>query len=609
MQEIKEKLQQSIENRGINFPLDIIDSVDKLNNYLQNVDAGTVAIDTETAGFYGKVRLIQLFNGKSLGLIDMKYFKSNTTLLIDSSMVEYNAKLLDIIGIFNKYNILWVGANIKYEFKVLGWHPTKWADVLAAGQIAFYAYRPKNNTLDTFARIIYSNAYDNIDKKVMQKKGFGLEEELTPEHYEYALLDAYYTYAIFFSPKVQAVFHNNTAFFLDNSLIPTIMQVEENGLMVDKVAVAKEIAKIEIELMQYEDILGGINPNSWQQVRKALNSTESDETALLKIVAENSERSKLAEAILQVRKLRKAKVMLEAYANTDENNKVYTNFNISGAVTGRMSSSGKFLKHGINAQQIPRKYKHIFMFNTEDTIAVNIDFSTAELRMGAAVMNEKVMAEELTQKLDIHKVTAAALNGNIPLEQVTKEQRQIAKGINFGLLFAMGAERFQQYMFTSYGISITLEEANKYREFYLGKYKNIAKYAKYWWNNYKTEPVVSPLGRKKMANMGTDAVNYSTQSGISETTKLSLRRISKFYPEYLKYIFNIVHDSINLRIPISKDYKTIIENVSKEMLRAWVDIQNSKIVHIKTIPMAVEYEYIDIDGTKVSKELWSDIDI
>ena len=590
-------LQNSLEELQIPSPIvKLINTLDDLDKYL--CQTTQIAIDTETDGFHGDVRLVQLYDGEKFSLIDFGNYST-----CEFTVHEFTKILLE------KYNhIEWIGANIKYEFRVLDWVPAKWHDVLSLGSIAFYQKRWRKITLDMLAKVIDKNAYENIDKKVMQKAGFSMGQELTNDQYLYALLDAYYTYKIFMHPLMQKNL-DLTSYKLDNALIPYVMQIEKNGLIPNQMSISKAIAEMELKIMDYEDIVGDVNVDSYKQVRRALNSDKSDEEALLRITLEQSERSELADAILNLRKFKKALTMLKAYADTDENGKVYTSFDIKGTVTGRMSASGKLLDHGINSQQIPRKYKHIFIHNTEQFVSVNIDYSTAELRMGAAVMNEPIMAEELTKKLDIHKITASALNDNIPLEQVTKEQRQFAKGVNFGLLFAMGAEKFQKVMFTDYGQTITLEQAKEYRNFYLGKYKSIARYAKYWWNNYKTEPVISPLGRKKMANLGTDAVNYGTQSGISETIKLAINRIGKYKPQYLPYIFNIVHDSINLRIPTTKPIIDIVEDTTRETLKAWNDIQASELLKIKGIPMASEYELTDLDGNKIVKELWSDIDL
>ena len=71
---------------------------------------------------------------------------------------------------------------------------------------------------------------------------------------------------------------------------------------------------------------------------------------------------------------------------------------------------------------------------------LSADYSQVELRILAHISKEQTLLEAFEQGQDIHAATAAIVN-NVPIEKVTKEQRNFAKRVNFGLLYGMGAFR------------------------------------------------------------------------------------------------------------------------------------------------------------------------
>ena len=74
--------------------------------------------------------------------------------------------------------------------------------------------------------------------------------------------------------------------------------------------------------------------------------------------------------------------------------------------------------------------------------------------------------------IDPHRRTAAFITGK-EMQEITKDERQLAKAVNFGLAFGMGARRFVQYARDSYGVILTIEEASLFREQFLTLYKGI----------------------------------------------------------------------------------------------------------------------------------------
>ena len=78
----------------------------------------------------------------------------------------------------------------------------------------------------------------------------------------------------------------------------------------------------------------------------------------------------------------------------------------------------------------------------------------------ARLSNDKTMIEAFQSGQDLHKLTASRLAG-VPLDQVTKAQRQSAKSANFGLIYGVSAPRFRENAKNEYGIEMSLEEAER----------------------------------------------------------------------------------------------------------------------------------------------------
>jgi len=126
----------------------------------------------------------------------------------------------------------------------------------------------------------------------------------------------------------------------------------------------------------------------------------------------------------------------------DENCRVHPSINISGTKTGRISFSSPNLQQLPSGPMLlpPFKIKKLFKPTTGKVI-IQADYSQAELRVLASVANDSAMLEAFNDGQDIHRSTASKVMG-VPLDEVTAEQRQAAKAINFGLVYGLGLEAF-----------------------------------------------------------------------------------------------------------------------------------------------------------------------
>lgn len=565
----------------------VVESLDDLPKF--KVDEPIFA-DIESEGLYVNTRLVQLYQPE----------EDDSTLPNKCPVYILDTDILDLDEIKKFISPLWlVFHGISYDFGTLNMFTNKFDDTQYLCRTAYPEWGTmaipadlkgsKPFALNTVLhRLGWDKLYEGLDKKNMQKAGFVKGAYLSDRQLRYSALDVFALAQIWKNKKIQAT-RNNLAYKVDILNVKYAIQYQQNKLFIAKQkAVREELDKLVNNIEKNDTILNGLNPNSPKQVREFLNVDSSAKEVLIKIIADGTpEHSKMAQAVYDQRRLLKRRTFLNSY----NHNWVITRFNPAGAATGRFTSTGGDLKRGINAQQITRDLQYIFNTDTEDTVVVHADYSTAELRAGCSIMKDATMYQELKAGKDLHKIAATLALGGKP-EDITKAERQKGKAISFGFIFGMSAPSFVEYAYVNYGVIFTLEEAQIIKRNYQKRYPNIAKYAKQWWNDYKTTFVQTPLGRRNKARLGTDAINYATQGCIAETTKLAIHYLCKEYPNATKYIYNIVHDAIYLRVP--KGEETVwADRLVKVMKLGWTEMCKRPMLYYKDIPMPVEVEYND----------------
>lgn len=567
----------------INFK--IINSLDELQHLTKDKE---IFADIETQYLYVNTRLIQVYQPS---VDDMVY-------LIDTDIIdleEAKAWLKD------KWTI-WQGCS--YDFGTLNMTTERFDDTLYLARTAYPEWREFK--LDQIvAQLGLDYLYDGMDKKELQKMGFVPGAYLSQEQLRYACADVIALYHIWQDKRIQET-REKLSYKIDILNVKYAVQYQQNGLIVHQPSVRMELDKLVDKINSYDIKLGGVNCNSPKQVKEALGTASSNKETLIKLIGEGND---LAEAVFTQRRQLKRRTFLNSYNYP----KVYTRFNPAGAATGRFTSTGgdkangkmlitkEGLEPGINAQQITRDLQYIFHQPYEDTVVLHADYSTAELRAGCSIMKEPQMYEELMQGIDLHKIAATLALGGNP-EDITKAERQKGKAISFGFIFGMSAPSFQEYAYVNYGVVFTLEECKSIKANYATRYQMINAYHKKMWNSYKHTPVETPMGRRNMARLGTDAINYATQGCIAETTKLAEHYIARDRVDSLKKTFNVVHDALYMRVPTS-EVEMWAEILVRSMKKGWTEMCKMPMLHYKDIPMPVEYSYILPDGKEVEIEV------
>ena len=263
---------------------------------------------------------------------------------------------------------------------------------------------------------------------------------------------------------------------------------------------------------------------------------------------------KQKEFINEYIKWRKLQTILEKYTskykNEIDDGFVYPSFNQTYTSTGRLSCAKP------NIQQIPRpdesidgyNIKDLFVSRFENGVILDVDFSQLEWRVCAFLCQDENMIKEIVEGIDAHKQNAS-IAFNIPIDSVTKQHRQIAKMVSFGLIYGQ----------TAYGLAQrpdipidTPEDAQKVIDAVYDKYRKLKEWHdKLYIDALNKKKIISPSGRRFVfedaSNQLTQIKNYPVQSlATADIVPLILYLAWKeIKNKKLKAVpFNTVHDCI-----------------------------------------------------------------
>ena len=376
-------------------------------------------------------------------------------------------------------------------------------------------------------------------------------------------------------------------------LIKVLSAMERKGIKIDPVYFAKYEKELEILLNNLQkkifEIAGEeFNLNSHKQlaevlffklnldpVKKTKTGLSTDEEVLEKLKNDGVE---IASYILEYRKYAKLKnTYVDALPKlADSRDRLHTTFNQIGTTTGRLSSSNP------NLQNIPvktdegMKIRQGFIADNGNVL-MGIDYSQIELRVLAELSKDENLIAAYKNNEDLHRVTAKKIFELEDGEEVSREQRIIAKTINFSIIYGK----------TAFGLSkelgITQKEATDYINRYFEQYPKVKDFEKsiiaYAEKNGYTETY---FGRRRIIegilsknkNIKNQAERMAVNSVIQGTAAEILKKVMI---EIFKVIENKedislllqVHDELIFEIKEEKveEYRTTIENIMRNSVK------------------------------------------
>ena len=278
-----------------------------------------------------------------------------------------------------------------------------------------------------------------------------------------AILKIYHNQIIRFnsSPKILDIAEN-----YDFPLISILFEMEKKGVKIDPDFLNKKSKEFSLYLEKLEkDIiqLAGeeFNISSPLQLSKILFEKLALPTKGIKKTKNGystgqKELEKLKDyhpIIAKIEEFREYSKLKNTYIDAlpklaDKNNRIHSTFNQDITSTGRLSSTNPNLQNIPIRSELGRQIRQGFISDNNNVI-ISADYSQFELRLAAALSNDIGLINSFKNNEDIHSKTASEMF-NIPLNEVSKDQRRAAKVINFGVLYGMSAHRLASELGTNY---------------------------------------------------------------------------------------------------------------------------------------------------------------
>ncbi len=195
--------------------------------------------------------------------------------------------------------------------------------------------------------------------------------------------------------------------------------------------------------------------------------------------------------------------------------RVHADWRQIGAASGRMACCSPSL------QTLPRDGRYRACIRPgEGLVLIKADYSQIELRIAAELAGEQRMIAAFARGEDLHRLTAALVLGKPP-DAVTADDRQLAKAVNFGLLYGMGAQAFAAHARTAYGVTLSEAQAAALREKFFEAYPGLRR----WHRAQRDGPVTTRtlLGRKRFGvQKFTEKLNLPVQGSGADGLKAAL---------------------------------------------------------------------------------------
>jgi DNA polymerase I-like protein with 3'-5' exonuclease and polymerase domains len=360
---------------------------------------------------------------------------------------------------------------------------------------------------------------------------------------------------------------------LENRLIPVVVEMENRGFGINRerlLGVMDDCStKLDEALANFKEAFGEeVNPNSPRQLKKALMekglklSNTSEQTL-------KEEGQPATTCILNYRSTKKrmeqAETLLKAI---EEDGRIHAQFTPTGAITGRFSCRKP------NLQNISRGELRACFVPGDGNRLVVADYSQMELRIAAAIAGEERMIAAYKQGFDLHRHTAGIVLGK-PVEDISKEDRQLAKAVNFGLLYGQSAKGLVGYAKKTYGVEMEYERARGIHGVFFSAYTGLRE----WHKNARkmaaqgVQSVRTVLGRVQRLPKGVEAkwprfaalVNTPVQGGSADALKQAMVRLSGQLPPGAG-IVSTVHDELIVEAPLKnvEAVKNLLEDVMIE---------------------------------------------
>jgi DNA polymerase-1 len=239
--------------------------------------------------------------------------------------------------------------------------------------------------------------------------------------------------------------------------------------------------------------------------------------------------------------------------------RVYTSFNQTIASSGRLSSSNPNLQNIPIRTEVGRQIRRAFVADPS-YVLLTADYSQIELRILASITHEPRLVEAFSNDEDIHTITASSLFA-VPVEEVTKDQRRLAKTVVYAVLYGQSAFGLSQV--TGMSNSDAASFIRRYHE----TFPNVKVYVDGTLQQARTQGYVNTLyGRKRFIPdmhalshterqaLEREAINMPIQGTNADLIKIAMLRLHAAFKEKRMKTRMIlqVHDELVFEVPVEE---------------------------------------------------------
>jgi len=501
---------------------------------------------------------------------------------------------------FESESIEKIGQNLKYDIKVLAKYNIEVKGKLFDTMIAHYLINPDmRHNMDVLAET-YLNYTPISITELIGKKGknqLSMREVALDKQTEYAVEDADITLQLKEHFEKELGEANTQKLFdeIEIPLIQVLAAMELEGINLDtkflnslSEALNKDIATLETKI--YEAAGEEFNIASPKQMgiilfekMKLVDKPKKTKTGQYKtsedILSYLAKDHEIIRNILEYRGLAKLKsTYVDALPQQVEpsTGRVHTDYMQTVAATGRLSSNNPNLQNIPIRTERGRQVRKAFIPRDENYTLLAADYSQIELRVIAALSEEETMINAFKNGEDIHASTASKVF-NVPLNEVTREQRSNAKTVNFGIIYGVSAFGLSNQ--TDLNRTEAKELIDTYYETYPKLKAYISKQVDFARDNGYVETV---LGRRRYLKdinsrnavvrgaAERNAVNAPIQGSAADIIKIAMIRIHEKLQEgdYKTKMLLQVHDELVFDV-YKSELETIKSLVKTEMENAY----------------------------------------
>ena len=390
---------------------------------------------------------------------------------------------------------------------------------------------------------------------------------------------------------------------LDFPMIPVLYKIEKRGMKIDreyfeKMRVEYEwyVERLATEVymaagtefninspIQLSDVLFGKLALPAKGIKKTQRGYSTGAKELDKL-------KDLHPVIPKLMEYREAAKLLSTYILplpqlADEQDRVHTTFTQNVTATGRLSSINPNLQNVPTRTEEGKKIRGGFVVD-EDKVLISADYAQFELRLAAVLSGDEKLIEDFNNGVDIHTKTAAEVY-HVPMDEVTKDQRRLAKVVNFGIIYGMSAKGLAD------ATGMSIQEAKEFEDRYFALRKPIADKLKSYLEQARSQGYVETyFGRRRptpdvkspnfVVRMGAEraAQNMPIQGTEADLMKVAMIRLDGKLPKGAEMIMQ-VHDSIMVECKpdvmeeTKKVLKEVMEGVAPELgVKLEVDVKD-----------------------------------